>query len=266
MVKRTGFNEHITTHGGRMKNGHDLALQRDHRPAPVQASVHLIGDALLGVDGGLHDVEEGANAAVHLAEKTVSVFHVEVGKDAVVVLDGARVDPLGSSVDAGGGDLVALGHDENGHDVNEVSTHVDATLGSGAVIVEIVHRDAGRLRNSVEDFFRRVGNAPYTVPQVGEMLGGAVSLEQQQLLFKSNKGYECFRHHHHAPTQFPMPKTSRINQGRKLSMRTRMANPMAPKTKSPMPQMIAVWRNSCFEGFRAMRMIRAHEPRVILRN
>ena len=75
------------------------------------------------------------------------------------------------------------------------------------------------------------------------------SLEQQQLLFKSNKGYECFRHHHHAPTQFPMPKTSRINQGRKLSMRTRMANPMAPKTKSPMPQMIAVWRNSCFEGF-----------------
>ena len=100
VVKCTGFNEHVAAHGGRVKDGHDLALKRHHRAAAVEASVHFVSDTLLGVDGGFHDVEERTDAAVHLTEQAVSVFHVEVGKDAVVVFDGAGVDPLGSGVDA----------------------------------------------------------------------------------------------------------------------------------------------------------------------
>ena len=98
VMERTRLDEDVAAHGGRVENGHDLALERHHGTAAVKASVHLISHALLGVDGRLHDVKEGTHAAVHLTEQAVSVLHVEVGKDAVVVLDVARVDPFRSGV------------------------------------------------------------------------------------------------------------------------------------------------------------------------
>ena len=194
MVKRTGLDEDVASHGRWVEDGHDLALKGHHRTAAVKTSVHFVSHSLLGVDGGLDDVEEGADAAVHLTEKTVGVFHVEVGEDAVVILDGTGVNPLGSGVDARGRHFVALGDDENGHDVNEVATHVDAALGAGGVVVKVVNGDAGGLSNSLKHFFGGVSDAPHTVPKVGEVLGGTVALEQQQFLFKANKGHKCFRH------------------------------------------------------------------------
>ena len=160
----------------------------------MEASVHFVSHTLFGVDGGLHDVEERTDAAVHLTEQAVGVFHVEVGENAVVILDGTGVNPLSPGVNAGWGHLLALGDDENGHHVHKVAAHVDASLGSSAMVVEVFNGDAGGLGHTIEDFLRRVSDAPNTVPQVGEVLGGAVALQQQQFLFKSNKGYECFRH------------------------------------------------------------------------
>ena len=139
--------------------------------AAVEASVHFVSHTLFGVDGGLDDVEERADAAVHLSEKTVGVFHVQIGKNTIVILDGTGVNPLGSSVNAGGRDLVALGDDENGHDVNEVAPHVDTPLGTGSVVVKVVNGNAGGLGNTFEDFLGCVGNTPNTVPEVREMFG-----------------------------------------------------------------------------------------------
>ena len=177
-----------------MEDGHDLALKGHHRTAAVETSVHFVSHPLFGVDGGLDDVEERADAAVHLTEKTVGVFHVKVGEDAVVILDATRVNPLGSRVDGRGGHFVALGDDENGHDVNEVATHVDTALGAGGMVVEVVNGNAGGLSHTLEHFFGGVSDAPHAVPEVGEVFGAAVALEQQQFLFKANKGHKCFRH------------------------------------------------------------------------
>ena len=194
MVKGAGFHKDVATHGRWVKNGHDLSLKGNHRTAAVEAGVHFVSHTLFGVDGGLHDVEERADAAVHLTEQAVGVFHVEVGENAVVILDGTGVDPFCTGVDAGGGNFFALGDDQNGHHVHKVAAHVNSTLGSSAVVVEVFNGDAGGLSHTVEDFLRGVSDAPNTVPKVGEVLGGAVALQQQQFLFKSNKGYECFRH------------------------------------------------------------------------
>ena len=90
---------------------------------------------------------------------------------------------------------MALGNNKDGHHVNEVSTHVDTALGPRAVVVQVLYGNARGLSHAVEHLFWRVSDAPNTVPQVGKVLGGTVALEQQQLLFKSNKGHECFRHH-----------------------------------------------------------------------
>ena len=72
VVERTGLNEDVAAHGGRVKDGHDLALERHHRTAAVKAGVHFVSDTLFGVDGRLHDVEERTDAAVHLTEQAVA--------------------------------------------------------------------------------------------------------------------------------------------------------------------------------------------------
>ena len=194
VVKRTGLDEHVAAHGRWVEDGHDFTLKGDHGTAAVEASVHFVSDTLFGVDGGLDDVEERADAAVHFSEEAVGVFHVEVGEDAVVILDGTGVNPLGSGVNARGCHLVALSNDENGHDVDQVATHIDTALGAGGVVVEVVNGNAGGLSHTLEHFFGGVSDAPHAVPEVGEVFGAAVALEQQQFLFKANKGHKCFRH------------------------------------------------------------------------
>ena len=171
VVEGAGFHKDVATHGRWVKDGHDLSLKGNHRTAAVEASVHFVSHTLFGVDGGLHDVEERADAAVHLTEQAVGVFHVEVGENAVVIFDGTGVNPFCTGVDAGGGNFFALRDDQNGHHVHKVAAHVNSTLGSSAVVVEVFNGDAGGLSHTVEDFLWGVSDAPNTVPKVGEVLG-----------------------------------------------------------------------------------------------
>ena len=128
MMLSAGFHEDVASHGRWVKNRHDFTLKGGHRTAAVKTSVHLVGHSLFGVDGGLDDVEEGSNAAVHFSQHAVSVLHVNVGKDAVVLLEVARVNPFRTGVDTGRVHFRAGSDDQHWDDVNEGAPHVDAAL------------------------------------------------------------------------------------------------------------------------------------------
>ena len=106
----------------------------------MDASVHLRGQALLGADGGLDDVEEGAHRAVHFLEQGVGAFHFEVREDAVVVRR-LRGQSTCGVVDAGGVFRRWRNH-EVGDDVNEGAAHVDAAVWTFLVQDELVDGEA----------------------------------------------------------------------------------------------------------------------------
>ena len=153
MVLGAGFDEDVATHAVGVNDGHDLVFEGAEATAAVDASVHLRGQALLGADGGLDDVEEGAHRAVHFLEQGVSAFHFEVGKDAVVVLEVAGVNPLCGVVDASGGDLVAGGNHEVGDNVNQGAAHVDAAVWTFLVQDELVGGEARDFGHASQHLF-----------------------------------------------------------------------------------------------------------------
>ena len=119
-----------------MKNRHNLALKGSKGTAAVQSSVHFVGNPLLGTNRCLDDVKEGANRSVHLAEEGGVVFHIEVREDAVVILEGSWVNPFCFGVAAHWGHFIGACDNQHGHDVNEVSTHVDSTVNTGPLVVQ----------------------------------------------------------------------------------------------------------------------------------
>ena len=142
MVQSTRLNKHVTTHGGRMKNGEDFALQRCEGTTTMQSSIHFISDSTFRADGCLHNVNEGTDRTVHFTEQLVCTIHVHVGEETVLVLDCTWIDPLMTNISASWCNFFGACCDENRHDINKVSTHIDSTFWTCSNVFERVERKA----------------------------------------------------------------------------------------------------------------------------